>query len=79
MPLPGGQMTSSKRLPTVNPCAQAVVYEPLGSLVPPPKLPRTPRQHKSPKELKAARVNQVERETKRLCAELKALTAKKGN
>jgi hypothetical protein len=50
-----------------------VAYEPLGWLVPPPKPPRKPRQYKSPKELKAARLKQVEREAKRLRAELKAL------
>ncbi|MBJ7340632.1 hypothetical protein [Mycolicibacterium sp.] len=53
-----------------------VAYEPLGWLVPPPKPPRKPRQYKSPKELKAARLWQVEREAKKLRAELKALERK---
>jgi hypothetical protein len=55
-----------------------VAYEPLGWLVPPPKPPRKPRQHKSPKELKAARLRQVEREVKKLRAELKALDDQEG-
>lgn len=50
-----------------------VAYEPLGWLMPPPKPPRKPRKHKSPKELKAARLKQVESEAKTLRAELKAL------
>jgi hypothetical protein len=50
-----------------------VAYEPLGWLVPPPKPPRKPRVNKSPKELAQARLKQVEREAKKLRAELKAL------
>jgi hypothetical protein len=55
-----------------------VAYEPLGWLVPPPKPPRKPRQHKSQKELKAARLRQVECEVKKLRAELKALEDEEG-
>jgi hypothetical protein len=55
-----------------------VAYEPLGWLVPPPKPPRKPREVKSAKELKATRLRQVEREAKKLRAELKALEAEEG-
>jgi hypothetical protein len=57
---------------------EPVAYEPLGWLVPPPRPPRKPRKHKSPKELKAARLKQVECEAKTLRAELKALEDEEG-
>jgi hypothetical protein len=55
-----------------------VAYEPLGWLVPPPKPPRKARLQRSPKEMKAARLRQVESEVKKLRAELQALENEEG-